>query len=124
MLAKTLVQLALRHLRSWANQPWSVGPEVERDPPVVASQRAAPCPDDFAHGDQLVEQLWAVIADADRQDVPLEHRCRDGGALQLEDDFGQPIEPPGVAADAVPAGEEPRQGFDWDRLDLATEGSE
>ena len=67
----------------------------ERDPPVVAAQRAAADPHHLAGRAELVEQARRVAGHACRQDVALEDRRRDRHALELRDGLDQPASPPG-----------------------------
>src|SRR5207237_7746013 len=97
-LAKAHVYLACGALRRLSNQPGCVGPKVERDASVGAAQRAAAGPDHLPHRDELIEQLWPVIAHPRRDDIAFEHRRRDGATLQLEADLREPIESARLAA--------------------------
>ena len=115
------MDFATRPLLRLADQARPVGPEIQRDPPIGAAQRSPAGPDHLAHRDQLVKKLRPILAYANREHVPFEHRRRDGTALELEDDLGEPIESARLNADAVPARQEATQDVDRHRLDLASQ---
>ena len=115
------MDFATRPLFRLADQARSVGPEIQRDPPIGAAQRSPAGPDHLAHRDQLVKELRPILAYPNREHVPFEHRRRDGTALELEDDLGEPIESARLNADAVPARQETTQDVDRHRLDLASQ---
>ena len=121
VIAEALMDFATRPLLRLADQPRSVGPEIQRDPPIGAAQRSPAGPDHLAHRDQLVKELRPILAYPNREHVPFEHRRRDGTALELEDDLGEPIESARLNADAVPARQETTQDVDRHRLDLASQ---
>ena len=94
---------------------------IERDPPVVAAERAAPDPDDLAGRAELVEQARRVAGHAGRQHVALEDRCGKRHALELATASIEPPEAAGRRADPVPRRQEAGERLRLDRLDLAAE---
>ena len=76
--------------------------QVQRDAAVALAERLDADPDHFARRHQRVEHRGLVVRDARRQDLALEHRCRERRALQLLDGVEQRLEPAPRRADAVP----------------------
>src|ERR1700682_3342814 len=119
MLAQPLLDLAARALVRFANEPWRIRPEIQGNSPVGAAERPSTGPDHVAHRDQLIEQLWPVVSHPYGQHVTFEYRCRNGAALQLENNFGQPVQSARLDADAVPPRKESPERFNRDWLDFA-----
>ncbi len=115
------MDLSGRPLLRFSNQPCRIGPQVQRDASVGTTQRPASGPDHLPHRDQLIEQLRPVVAHPHREPVAFQHGRRDGAALQLEDDLGQPVEAARLDADAVPGWQEPAEDLDRYRLDFASQ---
>src|SRR5439155_25564737 len=113
------MDFATRPLFRLAYQARSVGPEIQRDPPIGAAQRSPAGPDHLAHRDQLVKELRPILAYPNREHVPFEHRRRDGTALELEDDLCEPIESARLNAVAVRAWQGMTQDVVQHRIDLA-----
>src|SRR3984893_5353030 len=120
MFAQAFVDLAGGALIRFSNQPCGIGSKVEGDAPIRTAQRSTAGPDHVSHRDQLIEQLWPVVAHPHRAHIALEHRCRDGAALELENDLVEPVESARLDAPAMPATEEPAKYLDRYRLDLAS----
>src|SRR5205823_6206760 len=77
-------------------------------------------PDDLARGAELVQLCRLIAGYAARQDLGLPERDRKGKALQRNERLSKR----GAPVDAVPAGEESREGRLLDRLDLLAQSGE
>jgi hypothetical protein len=92
--------------------------QVERQSAVAVAEGLDADPHHLASGDQQIEVPGAVAFDARREDVGLEHRRRDRGALQLLDGIEQGIEAGARPCHAVPRDGQPAEGVGVDGLDL------
>src|SRR6202043_697334 len=110
VLEQPLVDLAVRPLIRFANQPRRIRPEIKRNPSVGTAERSAPGPDHVAHRDQLIEQLRPVVTHSRRQDIPLQYGRWDRASLKLENNLGQPIQSTRLDAHGVPRGKETAKG--------------
>ena len=98
--------------------------EEEPDAAVVGAERARAGPHDFARRAEFVEHRRPVAVDARGQHVAFEHRHRDREALQLFERLEECVGAAPAAGDALPRGQEPREGRGVDRLDLVPQRGE
>src|SRR5207247_9558753 len=101
------------------------------NPPGATAEGPTPDPGNLPQRAELVEQARLIPRDTSRQNVPLEHRGRDGRSGELVDQLGEALERgltpeprvPGCTRrdgrqNSVPFGEEAGQGGRLDRLDF------
>ncbi len=124
MLPQPAVDLVVGRFCGFRNQTGSIATQIQRNFPIAGAKRTAPHPHDLSHRDELVQQARAVSADPGSDDVALDHACRKRGSLQLEHDLEQPIHTSRLGANPVPSGQEARECFGRDRLDLMPERGE
>ncbi len=98
-------------------QPRQVVGQVERDAAVALADGLDAHPGHLAGSDQRVEVARRVALHARREDLALQHRGRQGAALQPLDHVEHRVEPRARPGDAVPVGEETPEDARLDRLD-------